>query len=71
MGWLEDGQGRMSVVLAGNPKLRNDPRQPIMEEIGNRRDVFSLDGIAGSQRGSKSAGCWKPAPRTRPSPRPS
>jgi hypothetical protein len=31
-------------------KLRNDLRRPTMEEIGYRTDVFSLDGIAGSQR---------------------
>lgn len=47
---IEDGQGRLSVVLAGHPKLRNDLRRPTMEEIGYRTDVFSLDGIAGSQR---------------------
>ena len=32
------------------PKLRNDLRRPTMEEISYRTDVFSLDGIAGSQR---------------------
>ena len=47
---VEGGGGRLSVVLAGHPKLRNDLRQPTMEEIGYRTDVFSLDGIAGSQR---------------------
>jgi type II secretory pathway predicted ATPase ExeA len=47
---IEDGRGRLSVVLAGHPKLRNDLRRPTMEEIGYRTDVFSLDGIAGSQR---------------------
>jgi type II secretory pathway predicted ATPase ExeA len=47
---VEDGDGRLSVVLAGHPKLRNDLRKPIMEEIGYRTDVFSLDGIAGHQR---------------------
>jgi type II secretory pathway predicted ATPase ExeA len=47
---IEDGQGKLSVVLAGHPKLRNDLRRPTMEEIGHRTDVFSLDGIAGSQR---------------------
>lgn len=46
----EDGGGRLSVVLAGHPKLRNDLRRDTMEEIGYRTDVFSLDGIAGSQR---------------------
>lgn len=47
---VEDGGGRLSVVLAGHPKLRNDLRRPTMEEIGYRTDVFSLDGIAGAQR---------------------
>ena len=47
---VEDGGGRLSVVLAGHPKLRNDLRRPTMEEIGSRTDVFSLDGIAGAQR---------------------
>ena len=47
---VEDGGGRLSVVLAGHPKLRNDLRRPTMEEIGFRTDIFTLDGIAGSQR---------------------
>lgn len=47
---VEDGDGRLSVILAGHPKLRNDLRRPTMEEIGYRTDVFSLDGITGSQR---------------------
>ncbi|WP_024420859.1 ExeA family protein, partial [Pseudomonas avellanae] len=47
---VEDGDGRLSVVLAGHPKLRNDLRRPTMEEIGYRTDIFSLDSIAGSQR---------------------
>lgn len=47
---VEDGGGRLSVVLAGHPKLRNDLRRPTMEEIGYRTDSFTLDGIAGSQR---------------------
>lgn len=47
---VEDGDGPLSVVLAGHPKLRNDLRRPRMEEIGYRTDIFSLDGIAGSQR---------------------
>jgi type II secretory pathway predicted ATPase ExeA len=44
------GSGRLSVVLAGHPKLKNDLRRPTMEEIGHRASLFSLDGIAGSQR---------------------
>jgi type II secretory pathway predicted ATPase ExeA len=47
---VEDGDGRLSIVLAGHPKLRNDLRRPTMEEIGYRTDVFTLDGLAGSQR---------------------
>ncbi len=47
---IEDGEGRLSVILSGHPKLRNDLRRPTMEEIGFRTDVFSLDGITGSQR---------------------
>ena len=46
----EDVGGRLSVILAGHPKLRNDLRRPTMEEIGYRTDIFTLDGIAGSQR---------------------
>jgi type II secretory pathway predicted ATPase ExeA len=44
------GGGKLSVVMAGHPKLGKDLRRPAMEEIGYRTDVFSLDGIAGSQR---------------------
>jgi len=47
---VEDVGGRLSVILAGHPKLRNDLRRPTMEEIGYRTDVFNLDGIAVSQR---------------------
>lgn len=46
----EDVGGRLSVILAGHSKLRNDLRRPTMEEIGYRTDIFNLDGIAGSQR---------------------
>ena len=59
---IEDGDGRLSVVLAGHPKLRNDLCRPTMEEIGYRTEILSLDGIIGSQR---AIGCWKPAWRTR------
>lgn len=47
---VEEGGSTLSVVLAGHPKLRNDLRRPTMEEIGYRTDIFSLDGITGSQR---------------------
>src|SRR3989442_7017646 len=47
---IEDGDGKLSIVLAGHPKLGNDLRRPTMEEMGYRTDVFTLDAIAGSQR---------------------
>ncbi len=46
---IEGDGGSLSVVLAGWPKLRNDLRRPKLEEIGLRTDMFSLDGITGSQ----------------------
>jgi len=45
---VEDGDGRLSEELAGHPKLRNDWRLPIREEIGYRTDVFSLNSISGT-----------------------
>ena len=47
---VADGGGRLSVVLAGHPKLRNDLRRPTMEEIGYRTNSFAFDGITGHQR---------------------
>jgi type II secretory pathway predicted ATPase ExeA len=46
---VADGGGMLSIVLAGHPKLRNDLRRPIMEEIGYRTAVFAFDGMAGHQ----------------------
>jgi len=46
---IQDGDGTLSVVLAGHPKLKNDLRRPAMEEIGSRTTVFVLDGIQGQQ----------------------
>jgi type II secretory pathway predicted ATPase ExeA len=42
--------GRLSVVLTGHPKLRNELRRPALEEIGARATVFELEGIKGQQR---------------------
>jgi type II secretory pathway predicted ATPase ExeA len=47
---VADGGGKLSVLLAGWPRLRNELRQPAMEEIGYRTAVFSLEGVTGSQR---------------------
>ncbi|MGA7955197.1 MAG: AAA family ATPase [Gloeobacterales cyanobacterium] len=47
---VEDCGGKLSVLVAGHPKLRNDLRRPTMEEIGSRAVIFELDSIAASQR---------------------
>lgn len=47
---VEHGGGKLSVVLAGHPKLKNDLQRPTMEEIGFRTEIFSMDRITGSQR---------------------
>lgn len=41
---------RLTVVLAGQPRLKNDLRHPAREEIGARTTVFELEGIQGHQR---------------------
>jgi type II secretory pathway predicted ATPase ExeA len=41
---------RLTVVLAGHPRLKNDLRRPAREEIGARTTVFELEGIQGQQR---------------------
>jgi Helix-turn-helix domain len=40
---------RLSVILAGHPKLKNDLKRPILEEIGGRTHIFTLEGIRGHQ----------------------
>lgn len=40
---------RLSVILAGHPKLKNDLKRPTMEEIGGRTHIFTLEGIRGHQ----------------------
>jgi type II secretory pathway predicted ATPase ExeA len=42
--------GRLSVVLVGHPRLRNELRRPTLEEIGSRASVFDLPGLQGHQR---------------------
>jgi len=41
---------KLSVVLAGHPKLKNDLVRPNLEEIGSRSEIFTLDGITSSKR---------------------
>ncbi|MDJ0593066.1 MAG: AAA family ATPase [Pleurocapsa sp. MO_226.B13] len=40
---------RLSVILAGHPKLKNDLKRPTLEEIGGRTHLFTLEGIRGHQ----------------------
>lgn len=47
---IQEGSGLLSVVLAGDPKLKNDLRRSPMEEIGHRMTIFNLDGIVASKR---------------------
>ena len=47
---VRQGRETLSVVLAGHPKLKNDLRRPILEEIGARARLFTLEGIRGRQR---------------------
>jgi type II secretory pathway predicted ATPase ExeA len=41
---------RLTVVLAGHPRLKNDLRRPSQEETGARTTVFEFEGIQGQQR---------------------
>ncbi len=45
-----EGNGQLSIVLVGHPKLRNDLRRPKMEEIGDRTTVFEFGGLRDPQR---------------------
>ncbi len=44
------GDGILSVVLAGHPKLNNELRRATNEGIGNRATLFSLDNVHGANR---------------------
>ena len=41
---------RLTSVLAGHPRLKNDLRRPAQEETGARATVFEFEGIQGHQR---------------------
>ena len=41
---------RLTVVLAGHPRLKHELRRPAREEIGARTTVLELEGIQGHQR---------------------
>jgi type II secretory pathway predicted ATPase ExeA len=47
---VANGGGTLSIILSGHPKLRNDLRQPRLEEVGYRMTIFDFEGIAGHQR---------------------
>jgi len=44
---IRDCGGRLSIVLAGHPKLKNDLKSPTMEEVGFRTITMSLDASQG------------------------
>jgi type II secretory pathway predicted ATPase ExeA len=44
--------GRLTLVLAGHPRLKNELRRPAREETGARTTVCELEGIQGQQRRS-------------------
>jgi type II secretory pathway predicted ATPase ExeA len=46
---IESNGGRLSVVLAGQPTLRQALRYATRQQIGHRTDVVALKGMAGSQ----------------------
>jgi hypothetical protein len=41
---------RLTIVLAGHPRLKNELRRPSQEETGARATVFEFEGIQGHQR---------------------
>ena len=41
---------RLTLVLAGHPRLKHDLRRPAGEETGARTTVFEFEGIQGQQR---------------------
>jgi len=47
---VRGGDGILSVVLVGHPRLNNDLRKAINEEIGNRATLFLLDNAHGANR---------------------
>ena len=47
---VHEGGGQLSIVLIGHPRLKNDLRRPMMEEIGDRTTVFEFGGLRDRQR---------------------
>ena len=46
---VRNNGNKLSVILAGHPKLKNDLKRPTLEEIGGRTHIFALEGIRGHQ----------------------
>lgn len=44
------GEGKLSIVLVGHPRLQNDLRRATMEEIGNRTSKFDFVALGGQRR---------------------
>lgn len=47
---VQDGGGKLSIILAGHPKLQNDLKGPRMEEVGYRTSTLALDSMQGELR---------------------
>lgn len=47
---VQDGGGKLSIILAGHPKLHNDLKGPRMEEVGYRTLTLSLDSLRSELR---------------------
>jgi type II secretory pathway predicted ATPase ExeA len=47
---VRSGGDKLSVVLAGHPKLKNDLWRPTMEEIGARATIFDLGPLGAEKR---------------------
>lgn len=47
---MRDGGGTLAIILAGQPKLRNELLKPTLEEVGYRATIFTLYGIRDSKR---------------------
>jgi type II secretory pathway predicted ATPase ExeA len=47
---VQEGDGALSIILGGHPKLKNDLRRPAMEEIGSRTTILTHEGIQGHKK---------------------
>ena len=47
---IQAGDGVLSIVLVGHPRLRNDLNRPTMEEIGHRTTKFTFEGLGEDRR---------------------